>query len=169
MSSDPAGEHRDTLPTELDAGYVGVYSFPDPSRRRGVGIIWLITAGACVSAIALRGTNGVLANGALVPLAVGAALIGLYHFAAGYRLKVRESEALVAASRHVGFSVGHASAQLGFRGLRSRPTWRLLLYSAENPPAQRGLVLVDGVNGTVLDKLVEDNPEDPAIWADSSP
>ena len=40
----------------------------------------------------------------------------------------------MAATRQVGFPVGHASAQLTWRGLRSRPTWRILLYSVENPP-----------------------------------
>jgi hypothetical protein len=48
-------------------------------------------------------------------------------------------------------------------GLRSRPTWRILLYSAEEPPVQRGLVLVDGVDGRVVEHFVEDNPED---WAE---
>ena len=158
-------DHRDTLPAELDAGYVGPYTFPDPARRRGVGVIWLAVAATAGLAVVLRGSDGVLVNGALAPLAIGCALIGGYHLIAGYHLKVREGDALVAASREVGFSVGHASAQLGFRGLRSRPTWRLLLYSAENPPEQRGLVLVDAINGQVLDKLVENNPEDPAIWA----
>jgi hypothetical protein len=75
---------------------------------------------------------------------------------------VRDTDALVAAVREVGFPVGHASAQLGWRGLRSRPTWRILLYSAEDPPSRRGLVLVDAVDATVLGQLVEDNPED---WA----
>ena len=66
----------------------------------------------------------------------------------------------MAASRAVGFPVGHASAQMGWRGLLSRPTWRILLYSAENPPAPRGLVLVDGVDGEIVQHFVEDNPED---------
>ena len=58
-----------------------------------------------------------------------------------------------AAAAQVGFAVGHASAQMGWRGLLSRPTWRILLYSAEEPPEQRGLVLVDGVDGEV-DRVV---------------
>ena len=66
----------------------------------------------------------------------------------------------MAATAEVGFAVGHASAQMGWRGLLSRPTWRILLYSAENPPTRRGLVLVDGVDGSVIDRIVEDNPED---------
>ena len=60
-----------------------------------------------------------------------------------------------------GFPVGHASAQLAWRGLRSRPTWRILVYSNESPPEHRGLVYIDGVNGEVVAKYVEKNPE---IW-----
>jgi hypothetical protein len=91
-------------------------------------------------------------------------LFGTYSWFAGYDLDVDERDALVAATTAVGFPVGHASAQLGWRGLRSRPTWRILLFSAENPPARRGLVLVDGVNGMVLDQLVEDNADLADDW-----
>ena len=84
-------------------------------------------------------------------------------FVAGWNLKVDESDALVAATKQVGFPVGHASAQMGWRGLLSRPTWRILLYSAEDPPEKRGLVLVDGVDGSIVEWFVEDNPED---WAE---
>src|SRR5207302_1085377 len=34
-----------------------------------------------------------------------------------------------------------------------------VLYSADDPPSKRGIVLVDGVAGTVTDHFVEDNPE----------
>jgi len=91
------------------------------------------------------------------------AVIGAYQLVSGWNLDVDEQDALVAATRAVGFPVGHASAQMGWRGLRSRPTWRILLYSAENPPARRGLVLVDGVDGQIVEQFVEDNPED---WSD---
>ena len=66
----------------------------------------------------------------------------------------------MAAQVAVGFAVGHASAQQVWRGFRSRPTWRVLVYSAENPPRQRGLVLVDAVDGTVVEHLTESNPEE---------
>jgi hypothetical protein len=46
-----------------------------------------------------------------------------------------------------------------WRGLRSRPTWRIFCYSAEEPPLQRGLVLVDAVNGNIVECLVEKNPD----------
>ncbi|MEY2427042.1 MAG: hypothetical protein QOI61_2614 [Actinomycetota bacterium] len=158
-------EHRDTLPAELDLDeYVGVTTFPDPARRRLVGVLWLVVAAVAGAVVATHSTDGVLVNPGLVPFAIGAALIGLYHLAAGHPLKVRETDALVIASKHVGFPIGHASAQLGFQGLLSRPTWRILLYSAENPPRKRGMVLIDGRTAAVLGDYVEDNPEDAAIW-----
>jgi len=69
----------------------------------------------------------------------------------------------VAATRKVGFPVGHASAQLGWRGIRSRPTWRILLYSNEPSPLKRGLVMVDGVDAAIVSSYIEENPED---WSD---
>ena len=87
-------------------------------------------------------------------------LLGAYGMAAGTPLTVYEADALAAASRQVGVPIGHASAQLGWQGLLSRPTWRILLYSAENPPKRRGLVLIDGVDSSVVGHMVEDNPED---------
>lgn len=158
MSDD---QHRDELPDELDpSGYVGPYTFPEVARRRISGLIYIVAGAICLLLVLARGTDAVLVNRGLAVAAVGFALAGLYHLFAGFKLVVREGDALVAATRQVGFPVGHASAQLGFRGLMSRPTWRILLYSAENPPTKRGLVLVDGVDGTVLDHYVEDNPED---------
>ncbi len=151
----------DQLPQELDVtGFVGPYTFPDNSRRRVPGAIYLVVAAACLLLWLVRGSGGVLVNEGMVLVAVLLGAAGTYNLAAGYRLGVRETDALVAASRQVGFAVGHASAQLAWRGLRSRPTWRILLYSAEDPPEKRGLVMVDGVDGHVVAHMVEDNPED---------
>ena len=86
--------------------------------------------------------------------------VDAYRIEHGAAPAASDMDALAAAVRHVGFPVGHASAQLAWRSLRSRPTWRILLYSAENPPERRGLVLVDGVEGDVLEHYVEQNPED---------
>ncbi|MCU1460034.1 MAG: hypothetical protein JWO37_109 [Acidimicrobiales bacterium] len=152
----------DSLPEELDVtAYVGPYTFPDIRRRRWPAAIYLLTAAGCLALWAShRGAGHVLVNSGFLGAAVGLALVGAYHLAAAWPLAVKDTDALVAATRQVGFPIGHASAQLGWRGLRSRPTWRILLYSAEDPPARRGLVLVDGVDGAVLDHFVEDNPED---------
>ena len=154
-------DHRDELPAELDvSGYVGPTVFPSSSRRRAPGVIYFVVGLACVAAwLARRGDHPVLVNEGVGLVGVALVVIGLYHLLAGWELRVRETQALVAAVREVGFAVGHASAQLGWRGLRSRPSWRILLYSADEPPSKRGIVLVDGVDGTVTDHFVEDNPE----------
>jgi hypothetical protein len=153
---------RDALPEDLDAsGYVGPYLFPNNSRRRVPAIIYWVCALLFLGLyVATRGTDAVLVNGGYVAAATILILFGLYSFVTGWDLKVDERDALVAATKRVGFPVGHASAQMGWRGLLSRPTWRILLYSAEDPPDRRGLVLIDGVDGEVVEWFVEDNPED---------
>ena len=160
----PAGDdHIDELPEDLDAaGFVGPYMFPNNNRRRVPGYLYLATAAACVALWVLVDDSPYVNDGFLFA-AVLLGIIGVYQLVSGWNLDVDEQDALVAASRTVGFPVGHASAQMGWRGLLSRPTWRILLYSAENPPTRRGLVLVDGVDGEVIQHFVEDNPED---WSD---
>jgi hypothetical protein len=152
----------DVLPDDLDAaGYVGPYMFPDNNRRRIPGYLYLGIAAGCAALWAT--VDSVYVNGGFLGAAVLLAVVGLYHLLSGWNLDVDEQDALVAASRRLDFPVGHASAQMGWRGLRSRPTWRILVYSAENPPQHRGLVLVDGVDGSIVEHFVEDNPED---WSD---
>lgn len=153
----------EALPEDLDVTrYVGPYTFPDIRRRRSPGILYLLSA-VVFGAIYFARGEGVLVNSGLLVLAVALLAIGVYHvWLSAWPLEVNDTDALVAATTHVGFAVGHASAQLGWRGLRSRPTWRILLYSADEPPTKRGLVLVDGVDGQILDSFVEENPED---WA----
>lgn len=159
-------EVTDALPDDLDISeFVGPYVFPNNNRRRVPGYLYLFIGAACLLGWALVGRDGdaVLINGGFLAAGIGLILIGAYHVVAGWNLDVDERDALVAATERVGFPVGHASAQLGWRGLRSRPTWRILLYSAENPPTRRGLVLVDGVDGEIVSWFTEDNPED---WSD---
>ena len=155
----PDGEVGDQLPADLNPhGYVGPYQFPDNSRRRITGAIYLAVAVGVVVLVAVA-ENSPLLNGGVVVAAVGLAVLGLYHLQAGWPLGVDEADALVVAIRCAGFPVGHASAQMAWRGLRSRPTWRILVYSNESPPGKRGLVVVDGVDGTVVASHIEDNPE----------
>lgn len=159
------GEIRDALPEDLDISeFVGPYVFPNNNRRRVPGYLYLAIGVACIVGWFLtRDGDPVLINFGILAAGVALVLIGAYHQIAGWNLDVDERDALVVATEQVGFPVGHASAQLGWRGLRSRPTWRILVYSAENPPKQRGLVLVDGVDGEVVAWFSEDNPED---WSD---
>ena len=165
MSDD---EIRDELPADLNAvGYVGPYAFPDNARRRIQGALYLAVAALCVVLRLVAGADAVLVNDGYLWAALALAAFGLYCFAAGYHTEVDETDALVIATRTAGFPVGHASAQLGWRGLRSRPVWRILVYSVEEPPDQRGLVLVDAVDGHVVEHFVESNPEDWTQLTDS--
>ena len=158
-------EVRDQLPEDLDRGFVGVYKFPDNKRRRVTGLMYLIVALAIgIWSVSVSG-EPVLVNTGLIAGCVALGLFGIYSLAAGRGFGLDENEALVAANRAVGFPVGHASAQLGWRGVLSRPTWKMLVYSAEDPPAHRGLVLVDAVDGTIVEYYVEENPEE---WTQSS-
>jgi len=145
----------DELPEDLDVtAYVGPYVFPDIKRRRIAGTLY-----ALVAAFALWGALAT-ANAGLWFGAILLGVIAIYHFIAGWPLRVDQTDALAVASRTVGFPVGHASAQLAWRGLRSRPTWRILLYSADEPPSMRGLVELDAFDGEVLGEYTERNPED---------
>jgi hypothetical protein len=161
MSDDPTPDAEatpvggDTLPDDLDVTrLVGVYMFPDVRRRRIAGSILAVAAAGC-AATAAAAANAVLMSGAVV-----LGVLAIYHFVAAWPLAVDQTEALAVASRTVGFPVGHSSARVMFRGLRSKPVWQVLLYSADEPPSIRGLVELDAVDGTVLGEYTEHNPED---------
>ncbi len=157
---------RDALPDDLNASeYVGPYMFPDNSRRRRPAYLYFGVGAVCLALWLWRhNAQPVLVNNGMLWASLLFGAVGLLSLTSGWKMHVDEKQALVAAQGAVGFAVGHASAQQVWRGLRSRPTWRVLVYSAENPPRQRSLVLVDAVNGNVVEHLTEDNPEED--WQD---
>ncbi|MCY3661855.1 MAG: hypothetical protein OXH28_03395 [bacterium] len=166
----PTGEDTgDELPPELDvSGYVGPYVFPNNSRRRVPGALYVFLGVVVIATWALTlGSDPNIVNGGFLAAGIALCVLGAYHFRAGWELRVEETDALLEAVRAVGFPVGHASAQMGWRGWFSRPTWRILVFSNEIRPLRRGLVLVDGVEPKVLDVIVEDNPEDWSSLTDS--
>jgi hypothetical protein len=163
MDADSASgdDIRDELPDDLDASdFVGAYRFPDNSRRRIPGAIYIGLAVICLLLYLTQDDKSVLVNAGFAWAAVLLGGAGILSITSGWRMRVDEKQALVAAQQAIAFPVGHASAQQVWHGLRSRPTWRVLCYSAEDPPHQRGLVLVDAVDGRVVQHLVEANPEE---------
>lgn len=151
---------RDQLPDDLNPeGFVGAYRFPDNSRRRIPGAIYTVLAALCLVAYLTASDSSPLVNGGFAWAAVALGAVGIFSLTSGWRMNIDEKQALVEAQQAIGFPVGHASAQQVWHGLRSRPTWRVLCYSTEEPPQRRGLVLVDAVDGRVIQHLVEDNPE----------
>ena len=149
----------DELPSDLDVhGFVGPYQFPDNSRRRIPGFLYL-SFSVILSLLFLFSESSVFVNKGYIAAAIGLALVGIFHIQAGWKLSVDEVGALLEATRVSGFPTGHASAQMAWRGLRSRPVWRILLYSNESPPEKRGLILVDAVDGSIVESHLEANPE----------
>lgn len=151
----------DELPADLQPDLVDPedYVFPNNNRRRVPGYLYLAIAAGLVL-LYLVASDAVFVNRGLLGAAAILAVVGVYSIVSGLDLKIDERDALVASVAEVGFPVGHASAQMGWRGFLSRPTWRVLLYSADDPPTTRGFVLVDGVDGSVIDSFTEANPED---------
>jgi hypothetical protein len=134
---------------ELDSNVLTPFMFPPPTRRRTAG--WVYLAGALVLALTVRG--------GWVP-AIGLVALAGWHFASAWPLNLDENDALRTGAASVDFPVGHASAAVTFKGWRSRPRWAVVLYSASEPPDQRGLVVADAVDGSVVeDVYVEDIPD----------
>ena len=154
-------EIRDVLPEDLNAvGFTGAYDFPDNSRRRVPGYIYLGLAAACMIAWFVRQNDRpVLVNNGFLLAAGLLAALGVLCITSGWKLGLDEKEALAKATGAVGWPIGHASAQMAWRGIRSRPIWRILAYSVEEPPKRRAFVVIDAVDGRTIEHFTEDNPE----------
>ena len=154
---------RDQLPSDLDvSAFVGPYQFPDNSRRRIPGYLYLGISALSLLLWLMSDQSSGLVNYGFLVFGISLAAFAGYVLSSSWKMTVNERDALVHASRAVDFAVGHASAQQVWRGIRSRPTWRVFCYSAEEPPTHRGLVLVDAVNGNIVECLVELNPDNAA-------
>lgn len=131
---------REGIPEDLDAGIVGPYRFPDPRRRRIAG--WMYLGTAVVVGLLALSTPGYWVMAGLLVVAAG------WHLAASWPLGIEQEEALERAAKVVPFAVGHASAAVTFHGLRARPRWQVIAYSADEPPSKRALVVFDAVDGS---------------------
>ena len=163
MNDINSNEIRDQLPSDLDvSAFVGPYQFPDNSRRRIPGYLYLGIAALSLLLWLFSDQSSGLVNDGFLVFAIALAAFAVFVLTSSWKMTINERDALVHASRAVEFAVGHASAQQVWRGVRSRPTWRVFCYSAQEPPTHRGLVLVDAVNGEIVECLVEINPDNAA-------
>ena len=98
----------DALPEDLNAAeYVGPYVFPNNNRRRVPGLpVPARSAPPASPRWAIAGPDGVLVNGGFLAAGLLLVLLGAYHLVAGWNLDVDERDALVAATKEVGFAVG---------------------------------------------------------------
>ena len=154
-----AGDHRiripdeiaraQQVPEELDATQRWPYSIPSTRRRRKAAMVYGVGATGVIAVIAAGGPTLLL-----VLVGILAALV-VWHLMSAWPIEVLDPAALEVANREVPFAVGHASAAVGFDGWRARPIWNVLVFSADEPPSQRGLVRVDAVDGHVVETYVE--------------
>ena len=169
--SSEVGTQVDTLPEDLDPSAANLeYTIPNNSRRRLSGAVYVF-CGIVFAAvwIVVRGSGSPFVNAGFLACGIALLALGAHHIWTGLDLLIDDKEALVRASDIVGFSVGHASAQLGWRGWLSKPTWKVLLYSDEPQPSKRALVRLDGISGSLVDMLEEDNPEDWSEFLEDEP
>ena len=150
------------IPEDLDSNVVGEYHVPNTNRRRRAAVVYFV--GAVVVAVLIAA--GALPSAMWWTAVVVLIGVSAYHLAAAWNLEVREGAALEIANGNVDFPVGHASASLGFTGWRARPVWNVLVFSADEPPSERALVMVDGISGDVADQFAEPIPD---ATADSRP
>lgn len=132
----------EAVPDDLDATQHEPYAIPSTRRRRRGAVVYSMAA-------VLAGAAGLWVVVAVFAMAAA------WHAAASWTIEVLDPQALEAATREVQFPVGHASAVVGFDGIRARPVWNVLVFSADDPPTQRGLVRVDAVDGHVVDSFTE--------------
>lgn len=100
---------------------------------------------------AMAGAVAGIANTQLLWLAAVVPLLALagYQFLGGWKMQVTDMAAIERAADKVSFSVGHGSATLGYRGLRARPVWEVLVFGDGPAPRYQALVTIDAVSGEV--------------------
>lgn len=136
----------DTAPTNGDRGdaTIGPYRVLDTAKRRRAGGVYLAVS-LVAAAITVATGIQLLWLTAVVPLVV---LAG-YQFVGGWKMQVTDMEAIEKASDRVSFTTGHGSATLGYRGLRARPVWEVLVYGDGPSPSFQALVTIDAVSGEI--------------------
>ena len=150
----------DSLPEDLEASFSSPdYEIPNNDRRRIAGFLYLVV-GVVALGLGIFASGSPLANSGFMYAGIGILCVALYSFFASARTSIDEGQALKLAEGDLGFAAGPASAQMMWRGWGSKPVWRLLVYSQEPQPEFRAAVIIDAGNGEVLEKVVEENPED---------
>jgi hypothetical protein len=154
----PVADLGDELPDDLvPAAARGPYAVPDNARRRRPAVV-LAVAGACCVALYLVRGDAVLVNSGTLALGLSLLAAAAYFLLSASPVKVWEDGAIARAKRDAGFEVGHARAQLAWRGLIGRPIWRVLLYEAGEKARRRAVYVIDARNGGIVEHLTETMP-----------
>lgn len=156
-----SNEHpSDSLPDDLQPSYgADEYQIPNNDKRKLAGYLYLFT-GLVSVLLFVSFSDSPLVNEGFLISGIGICFFGIYSLVAATKCEIDESDALQIAEEKLGFDIGPCSAQLMWRGLRSRPVWRILGYSSEPIPKQRAVLLIDASTKEVVELVVEENPED---------
>jgi hypothetical protein len=133
-----------------EAGELRPNRILDTADRRVAANVYLVAA-VVAAGLVLATDVDLMWLTAVLPL-VG---IAAYHVVTGKRMRVRDMEAISIASDHAPFDVGHASATLGFVGIRARPVWEVLTYESGDAPSHQALITVDALTGQVTGSFSE--------------
>jgi hypothetical protein len=120
------------------------YRVLDTAKRRRASIVYVAMAIGTAALVLKIGLSPLWIT-AVLPLA----LLALYQFLGGWKMQVTDMEAIQTAAEEVSFGVGHGSATLGYRGLRARPIWEILVFGDGTAPRFQALVTIDAVSGEV--------------------
>ena len=144
-------ETKDELPQDLDiTKYVGPYQFPSPKKRKTASFSIAAVSLFCILLGFNSGNNSMIFGG------IAFLVVAAIFFAAAWPLNVNDLKALTTAASQAPFSVGHASAQLCFTGWASKPRWRVVVFSTDEPPSQRGMVEIDAVSKEIVSTYFDD-------------
>jgi hypothetical protein len=125
----------------------------DTATRRRAAIVYVVVAAFAAGLIVVSGVGAMWIT-AVAPLLMLAAL----QVAGGWRMRVKDIEAIRIASEHASFDVGHGSATLGFRGPLAKPVWQVLVFADGPAPDSQALVTVDALSGDVRGSYEEPVP-----------
>lgn len=132
---------------------IGPYRVLDTATRRKAGAVYLAVA-VVASGLVAAADVGAMWLTAVVPLLLLAAI----QFAGGWRMQVKDVEAIRIASEHASFNVGHGSATLGFSGVLAKPVWQVLVFADGPAPDRQALITVDALTGEVHGSYEEPVP-----------
>lgn len=129
---------------------VGPYRVLDTATRRRAGVVYLGVAAIAALLVLATEVNAMWLTG-VVPLIA----LAVMQFAGGWRMRIRDAEAIRIASDEASFGVGHGSATLGFRGPLAKPVWQVLVFADGLAPDAQALITVDALTGDVLGSYEE--------------
>ena len=132
------------IAADPDDNSIAPYRRLDTAKRRTAGVVYLVMAAVAALLVGASGVDAMWLTAA-VPLT----LIAVYQFLGGWKLEVTDMQAIEKASDGASFEFGHGSATLGYRGLRAKPVWQVLVFAAGPTPTRQALVTVDGLSGEI--------------------